>query len=59
MERPLDLLSFDGLSCISFNEDFSQCAVSHKDKYLYIYQVTSIEDSSNWTLLHTLKSVLF
>lgn len=59
MKRPEDLLSFNGISCMSFNKDYTQCAVSHKDKYINIYKVTNIQNSSEWVLLHTLKEVRF
>lgn len=57
MERPIDLLSFDGISAFCFNKDYTQCAVCHKDQNIIIYKVTSISESSKWQKLHTLKSV--
>lgn len=57
MERPKDLLSFQGLSAMAFNKDFSMCAASHKDKYIYIYKVNNIKESSTWTVKYVLKSV--
>jgi len=60
MQRPLDLLSFNGISCMAFNKDYSLCCVSHKDKNLYIYKVyNSLEESSKWELQHTLKEVTY
>ena len=57
MEVPKNLLSFEGISCISFNKDFSQCVISKKDKYLYIFDILSFNDIKDWKLVHTLKSV--
>lgn len=57
MERPKDLLIFEGISCIAYNKDYSLCVLSKKDKNLYIYKVNSFSDVTNWQLKYTLKSV--
>lgn len=57
MEQPKNLLSFDGVSAIAFNKDFTMCVASHRDKNLYIYKVDGIHESSKWELKYTLKSV--
>lgn len=57
MEIPKDLLIFEGISCISFNKDNTQCVLSKKDKNLYIYDVSSFSDVRDWKLKYVLKSV--
>lgn len=57
MERPKDLLIFEGISCIAYNKDYSMCVLSKKDKNLYIYKVTTFSDVTTWQLKYTLKSV--
>lgn len=59
MEAPSNLLSFEGLSCIAYNYDYSQCIISKKDKNLYIYEVANeIDKAKEYKLIHTLKSVI-
>ncbi len=57
MEQPKNLLSFEGVSAISFNKDYTMCVASHKDKNLYIYKIGNIQESSKWELKYVLKSV--
>jgi len=57
MEVPKELVTFNGISAIAFNKDLTQCCLSKKDKYLYVYKITNIDSPSEWKLIHQLKSV--
>jgi len=57
MERPSNLITLEGISCLAFNKDKTLCVLSKKDKNLYIFKVDSVLDFNKWTLIHTLKSV--
>ena len=57
MERPKDLIILEGISCIAYNKDLTMCVLSKKDKNLYVYKISNLLNYSEWTLLHTLKSV--
>ena len=68
MEKPKDLLCIEGISCMTFNKDFSStysiifiivCCLSRKDNNLYIYKTNTLTDPSSWELIYTLKSVIF
>lgn len=43
-----------GISQLTFNKDYSMCALSKSDKTIYIYKVGKFEDFKTWTLQQTL-----
>lgn len=47
--------ALEGISQISFNKNFTQCALSKNDNEIYIYKVEKVDDISTWTLIETLK----
>ena len=57
MDRPLNLVVLEGISCMSFNKDRSMCVLSKRDNNLYIYQIEDLFDYNKWVLRYTLKSV--
>ena len=55
-KRPEDLFILEGISYVSFNKDFSQVALSKKNKKIYIYSVPTLLKTDTWKLLHTLEN---
>ena len=53
-EKPAGLFLLEGISCMVFNKDFTQVALSKKDNLIYIYSVKDIMKTDTWQLLHTL-----
>lgn len=53
-EKPKDLFLINGISCLCFNKDFTQCALSQKDSNIYIYKTPNLQDTNSWTLIHKL-----
>ena len=53
-EKPAGLFLLEGISCMVFNKDFTQAALSKKDNLIYIYSVKDIMKPDTWQLLHTL-----
>ena len=50
------LFILEGISCLVFNKDFTQAALSKKDNFIYIYSVDDIMNYDKWKLLHKLDS---
>ena len=55
-QKPKDLFLLEGISCVVFNKDFTQVALSKKDNLIYIYSVKDIMKTDTWKLLYTLDS---
>ena len=55
-QKPKDLFLLEGISCVVFNKDFTQVALSKKDNIIYIYSVPNIMKTEDWKLLYTLDS---
>lgn len=55
-QKPAGLFLLEGISCLVFNKDFTQCALSKKDNVIYIYQVVDFMKPDTWKLLHQLKA---
>ena len=55
-EKPAGLFLLEGISCMVFNKDFTQVALSKKDNLIYIYSVKDFMKPDSWQLLHTLDS---
>ena len=53
-KKPAGLFDLEGISCVSFNKDFTQVALSKKDSFVYIYQVIDFMNPDSWKLLHKL-----
>ena len=53
-EKPKDLFLINGISCLCFNKDFTECALSQKDSNIYIYKTPDLKDTNSWTLIHKL-----
>ena len=53
-QKPQDLFLLEGISCVTFNKDFTQVALSKKDNNIYIYSVPNIMKTDTWKLLYTL-----
>lgn len=56
VEKPEGLFILEGISCLVFNKDFTQCALSKKDNKIYIYETKDIKKTDSWKLLYTLKA---
>lgn len=54
IEKPKDLFCLEGISCVSFNKDFTQVALSKKNNLIYIYSIEKLESTSTWKLTDTL-----
>ena len=55
-QKPKDLFLLEGISCVAFNKDFTQVALSKKDNLIYIYSIKDIMKPDTWKLLYTLDS---
>ena len=55
-QKPKDLFLLEGISCVTFNKDFTQVALSKKDNLIYIYSIKDIMKPDTWKLLYTLDS---
>ena len=55
-QKPKDLFLLEGISCVAFNKDFNQVALSKKDNLIYIYSIKDIMKPDTWKLLYTLDS---
>ena len=53
-QKPQDLFLLEGISCVTFNKDFTEVALSKKDNLIYIYSVKDIKKPETWKLIHTL-----
>ena len=56
VQKPKDLFLLEGISCVAFNKDFTQVALSKKDNLIYIYSIKDIMKTDTWKLLYTLDS---
>ena len=48
--KPQDLFLTDGISCLSFNKDFTKVALSKKDNVIYIYSIPNLMKTDTWKL---------
>ena len=48
--KPQDLFLLEGISCVTFNKDFTKVALSKKDNMIYIYSVPNIMKTDTWKL---------
>ena len=55
-QKPKDLFLLEGISCVAFNKDFTQVALSKKDNLIYIYSIKDLMKPDTWKLLYTLDS---
>ena len=55
-EKPQDLFLLDGISCLTFNKDFTKVALSQKDNIIYIYSVKDLMKTDTWKLEHKLEA---
>ena len=55
-QKPKELFLLEGISCVAFNKDFTQVALSKKDNLIYIYSIKDIMKPDTWKLLYTLDS---
>ena len=53
--KPKDLFLVDGITCASFNKDFTQVALATRNNTISIYSIPILMDTSTWKLLYTLK----
>lgn len=53
-KKPEDLFILEGISYVSFNKDFTQVALSKKNKKIYIYSTPNFLKTDTWKLIHTL-----
>ena len=53
-EIPVGLFLLEGISCMVFNKDLTQVALSKKDNLIYIYSIKDIMNTDTWLLLHIL-----
>ena len=53
-KKPAGLFDLEGISCVSFNKDFSQVALSKKDNFVYIFKVVNFMNPDTWQLLYKL-----
>ena len=53
-KKPAGLFELEGISCVAFNKDFTQVALSKKDSFVYIYQVVDFMNPDSWKMLHKL-----
>ena len=49
-QKPQDLFLLEGISCVSFNKDFTKVALSKKDNLIYIYSVPNLMKTDTWKL---------
>ena len=49
-QKPQDLFLLEGISCVSFNKDFTKVALSKKDNIIYIYSVPNLMKTDTWKL---------
>lgn len=54
IEKPKDLFCIEGISCLSFNGDFTKVALSKKNHLIYIYTIQKLDNTSTWKLTDTL-----
>jgi actin related protein 2/3 complex subunit 1A/1B len=54
-EKPRDLFLFEGISCISFNKNFTKVALSKKDNIIYIYSIRDLMKTDTWQLEYQLQ----
>ena len=55
-QKPQDLFLLEGISCVSFNKDFTKVALSKKDNLIYIYSVPNLMKTDTWKLEDKLDS---
>lgn len=55
-KKPEGLFILEGIGCLVFNKDFTQCALTKKDKVIYIYSTPDISKTDTWKLLHKLEA---
>ena len=55
-QKPKDLFLLEGINILSFNNDYTQVALSKKDNIIYIYSVPNLLKTDTWKLLHKLDS---
>ena len=49
-QKPQDLFLLEGISCVSFNKDFTKVALSKKDNIIYIYSIPNLMKTDTWKL---------
>ena len=54
--KPKDLFLLEGISCLCFNKDFTQCALSKKDNVIYLYEIKDFKKPETWVEKEKLNS---